>query len=464
MEKQLQNKSSLKQKIFLILLGLLISALLAEILFRIGGVIANKTMIEPAKSVQNAEVSVICIGDSSTYGLEASDPDKYSYPAQLQALLDEKVDDRKFNVLNLGVPGMNSSQVLHRFRENLLKYKPDIAIVMIGINDPWNLEENSRLQGYNEKNIYGRFFSDFQLLLNKSKIYQFFKIIYVSSTFQEQKINIPGFNAKTKEQGFTYSKEDIARSSALYNSISNNLIEIKQIAEQQHVALIFMKYHNSGWGGPEIVINESYANLNVPVVDQLSIFTKAKALGFNVRGKDGWHPNDFGYSLMARNIFNKMVELKIIESEAVEVFPSRLSEIEDIAFVIGDGIGFYDWETWSGGKIPEWPDNFSVKFRWTQARASISVNDRSDKGMTLFLFAANPDINKTPLKVRITGDSGFIRQEIFTESKWRKVVLKRDEIKGSKILTLQADRTWNPKAAGVSNDSRDLGIIVAIPE
>lgn len=216
-------------------------------------------------------------------------------------------------------------------------------------------------------------------------------------------------------------------------------------------------------GGPEIIINETYANLNVPVVDQLSIFKKAEELGLNVRGEDGWHPNDFGYLLMAKNIFNKMVDLKIVDSGPVELFPSDLSGTKDIDQVIGDGTGFYNWEIWGGGHIPEWPDNPPVKFRWTGMRASMSINNKSNENLTVFLFAANPDINKNALRVKMTGDKGFIMQEIFTERKWKKVVLSSDLIKGPKILTLETDRTWNPKAAGVSNDSRDLGIIVAMP-
>lgn len=42
--------------------------------------------------------------------------------------------------------------------------------------------------------------------------------------------------------------------------------------------------------------------------------------------------------------------------------------------------------------------------------------------------------------------------------------MRKYAINNSKILIFQADRTWNPKAAGVSNDSRELGIIAAIPE
>lgn len=157
------------------------------------------------------------------------------------------------------MPGMNSSQALHRFRENLMQYKPDIVIAMIGINDPWNLEENNILQEYKEKSILGRSFSGLKFLLNKSRVYRFFKLIYVSSEYKETKMKsnqissqepvIPNFDDKTKNGAFILSKRRPLESAALYNAIENNITRLKLLAEENHAVIIFMKYHNTGWGG-----------------------------------------------------------------------------------------------------------------------------------------------------------------------------------------------------------------------
>jgi len=97
---------------------------------------------------------------------------------------------------------------------------------------------------------------------------------------------------------------------------------MKQIAEEQHVLIIFMTYHNIGWGRPDEIINKTYSTLNVPVVDQWSIFKKAEELGMDVRSRDNWHPNDLGYLLMAKSIFNKMIDLKIIDSKQLQYLSS----------------------------------------------------------------------------------------------------------------------------------------------
>ncbi len=140
-----------------------------------------------------------------------------------------------------------------------------------------------------------------------------------------------------------------------------------------------------------------------------------------------------------------------------------VSEIKFLDEMPADGIGFYHWETWGGG-VPGWSDNLPVKFRWSGMRASISIESRLKEDFILFLLSSHPDINKNPVKIKIFGNDRLIREAVFTESIWKKVVLKRDEIKDSKVLTIQADRTWNPSSAGISGDNRDLGVIVAIPE
>lgn len=147
-----------------------------------------------------------------------------------------------------------------------------------------------------------------------------------------------------------------------------------------------------------------------------------------------------------------------------------------------DGIGFYHWETWGEGQIPGWPQDVTPRFRWTGMRASLGIKglrdlgiDASeiknegafhgagpDGGIELFLMCAHPEIDKDPVAVKIIGGNGIIREEIFKNYQWRKILLKDDELKESKALTFQMSRTWNPKLAGISEDNRDLGVAVAV--
>jgi hypothetical protein len=77
-------------------------------------------------------------------------------------------------------------------------------------------------------------------------------------------------------------------------------------------------------------------------------------------------------------------------------------------------------------------------------------------------MCAHPGIDKDPVRVEIIGDDGVIREGVFKDNQWKRVLLEADELSGSKVLTFQASRTWNPKLAGISEDTRDLGVAVAV--
>ncbi|MEM3101683.1 MAG: hypothetical protein QXT99_10085, partial [Candidatus Nitrosotenuis sp.] len=139
-------------------------------------------------------------------------------------------------------------------------------------------------------------------------------------------------------------------------------------------------------------------------------------------------------------------------------------EIEFIDEIPSDGIGFYDWEEIRERHIPEWQGGFPIRFRWTGLRASMNADNNIKDSITIFLHVAHPDVEDNPVKVEVIGDNGILREVLLKDKGWRKVTLSRRELSGTKVLTFQVDRTWNPKLVGVSNDSRDLGVAVAIPD
>jgi lysophospholipase L1-like esterase len=85
-----------------------------------------------------AEVRILCVGDSHTYGIAVEDWE--SYPAQLQELLEARHAGR-FSIINLGIPGLSSTQVRHRLAAHVARYEPDLVIVWCGSNNAWNRVE-----------------------------------------------------------------------------------------------------------------------------------------------------------------------------------------------------------------------------------------------------------------------------------------------------------------------------------
>ena len=72
----------------------------------------------------------MCLGGSTT-----ADGGEYSYPAQLEKVLNERNIGIRFKVINKGVDGVDSTFILSKLKGNLDKYGPDMVATMIGIND-----------------------------------------------------------------------------------------------------------------------------------------------------------------------------------------------------------------------------------------------------------------------------------------------------------------------------------------
>jgi lysophospholipase L1-like esterase len=136
-------RNKLKYRLLLVLLGLAFVFLLLEVGLRIAGFIYDSYKIKNKSGIQvgNNSFRILCIGDSYTFGHGA--PAGFSYPEQLEKMLNKDNPLREFIVYNRGICGANSSKVLKEMPENLQKYDPEAIIVMVGMNNVWNLEESN---------------------------------------------------------------------------------------------------------------------------------------------------------------------------------------------------------------------------------------------------------------------------------------------------------------------------------
>jgi len=155
------NKTSLKQKAGLMILGIFISLVVIETLLNLcGAVYLSVQEYRNLKSAKNRDTyRILCLGESTT-----AFEDGHSYPRQLETILNSKNLGIKFSVINKGVPGIFTEGILARLDDHLDKYKPDMVIAMMGINDP--LTEN--------KNYFA--------LLKKIKLYKLMTFLCQSLT------------------------------------------------------------------------------------------------------------------------------------------------------------------------------------------------------------------------------------------------------------------------------------------
>jgi lysophospholipase L1-like esterase len=77
---------------------------------------------------------IVVLGGSSTYDIRIEDNDK-TFTAQLEKLLKDHYDYQNVEVINAGVPGYNSWEILINLEFRVLDLDPDLVIIYEGTND-----------------------------------------------------------------------------------------------------------------------------------------------------------------------------------------------------------------------------------------------------------------------------------------------------------------------------------------
>lgn len=128
----MQPKTSIKQKIFLVIGSLGLIFIILEITLRIGGFIF--LVLQKHRNIasirQRGEYRIMCLGESTT-ALGGND----SYPSQLEEVLNQRSQKIKFSVINKGIPGASTADILFQLEENINRYSPNMIMTMMGIND-----------------------------------------------------------------------------------------------------------------------------------------------------------------------------------------------------------------------------------------------------------------------------------------------------------------------------------------
>jgi lysophospholipase L1-like esterase len=91
------------------------------------------------KLLMKKPLNIVCLGDSITYGYLTSkkrgEQVDNHYPLVLKQMLREIYDYQQINVFNSGVPGWQVRQALKNLDAKVYAHKPDMCIIMYGIND-----------------------------------------------------------------------------------------------------------------------------------------------------------------------------------------------------------------------------------------------------------------------------------------------------------------------------------------
>ncbi|NLH47756.1 MAG: hypothetical protein GX444_04030 [Myxococcales bacterium] len=260
-----------------------------------------------------------CFGDSVTYGPIDTTLRSYSYPAQLERLLRREHPTLGVRVLNEGICGANSADVIERLKSRLAAYTraPDLLIVMAGTNDMWNLHAATPLKNGSASLPAGK---QWLAKLETTRVGKLSAMLGLRGAALVNRL------LETKgegEQSRNWQTEDSRYVCVLHPELPEerpfletwlrqDLAEIRRIGDAAGIPILIGLYHLSQMNP---LIREAATQAGLPVCDPPGhgdAYWKMTGL----LSSDGWHPNEKGYAVIARHFAACFESLALIRNAA----------------------------------------------------------------------------------------------------------------------------------------------------
>jgi len=224
---------------------------------------------------------IIALGDSYTFGLGVNLTD--TYPKILERLLNERNGSKRYEVLNFGIPGAGLIEKVELLKKKGIFFNPDLLIFQWSSDDRLNRTEweefiNTYIERYlAEHNLQREKLDEFsyrQLLSEAEKNY-----------FMGRYIN--------------------ESQHALRIFLEENFKDLEEITEKRGIKVILLFFRADST--EKSILEEIAAKYNWFIVD----CDKYTSKEYILHEKDP-HPNQFGYKLIALEIYRKLVESSIV--------------------------------------------------------------------------------------------------------------------------------------------------------
>jgi lysophospholipase L1-like esterase len=383
---------------------------------------------------KNGEFRIFTIGDSNTLGWQG-EQDAPNWPMYLEDLI--RGSNKRITVTNVGVWGYSSFQGLRRFQE-ILQYQPDMVIISFGSNDAHQvIFSDEEYAGQNKQtDIYKK-------ILN-------FRISKLIIAFHDKLILF------RKEDGKLLTPRVSLR------DYKSNLNEIIKTAKENNIKTVLLTRPFIGespdklwWKNFGPAYNSTTMdvakNNGIPVVDVYEYF-KDKDLYFT----DVCHFTRLGHKIAAALIYDKIYSS----------LPAPLKKITFNDYLEKLDNSFNESGTLLPKNIDSKLTNFYHDYIWTNGEGTIKyikyVIKPQDRFLGLKTFGWNPYkeyFEKLKLQVFI---NGLKLQYSHKEDNTYYFNIDKTFKQITEIRIISS--TFIPKALGINNDPRKLGIDVAAIE
>ena len=262
----------------------------------------------------NDEIRILCIGDSSTYGLNV-DQDQ-TFPAQLQGILNQRRWEGSYKVINAGCPGFSSFQAMRLLETRGRSTQPDIIILSVGVNDSGTVRQSDVENDYHNA----------PLPFLRRMFFQTNSYYFLSNLIGQIRLQMPGYRNKKqfRPRVFEYEFESNLRTCIkiaqslkarmIFCSISvpiNYLEAMKRVAEEEGITMVnaedalfrilpLIGGSISEYGGQKM---RKLTQLEDPRGSVYGYCEKSIAIRQDNRLMDDFiHPNPIGYRAIAEDI------------------------------------------------------------------------------------------------------------------------------------------------------------------
>ena len=281
---------------------------------------------------------IVVIGDSVTYGLWCRR--RHTYPKQLEAMLNAAGSNGlRFEVLNLGVSGYNTTQAVEALRVRGLQYQPDLVVYGYVLNDPqsYSLEEEGlkALTAQTRRDISRRLARGVLRALSHSRL---FHLAYASlaepAVRLEDALEDPTYKADKLGSRQDYIRA-LHETEVSWRRVTSGFAELGRIAADANgpavlIAIFPLEEPGAGEDYPLRDVHDRVASAasqyGLATLDLLRPYTLARALNGPELYGDFLHPTEAGHRVAALSLVKWLAESGNVPTGSIDL--GRLRSIE----------------------------------------------------------------------------------------------------------------------------------------
>jgi lysophospholipase L1-like esterase len=290
-------------------LGFGMCILILEIVLRLLG-FGYSTMHKVPLYFKEADRRIFCLGESTTWGIGAADPETENYPKQLENLFNQAFPDEKTKCFFDMTIGQNTSEILLKLPTYIEKYQPDIVVMMVGINNWWNLDKSNILL-FNDRGTIFNNTLRFLIFMDRFRVWKLIKWIRLSLHMYKERWDFffPSDMPPAELYGELLNRYGQEIHGMLDKLAEHDITEMMKICTANNINVILCTYPRNPRPSGHLhwVIRQIARKHGLTLVDNDLLFAKLPNM-FEYLSPDGLHPNSKGYAFVAKNVFEGIQE------------------------------------------------------------------------------------------------------------------------------------------------------------